>query len=98
MFIIKHKTRRREKRVSSPYSIVKSLVIFQSPVKPNADDPYYYIVNEVHAVGDVEEAAEIAFEVWSDELRRSKEIHPPTIWTEFERRNSPRFPIYRNVL
>jgi hypothetical protein len=40
--------------------------------------PWYFVVEGVHAVGTIEDAAEIAFDVLSDEM--SMAPRAPTLW------------------
>lgn len=69
MYIIKHRTRRRAVRI------------------PHAIDDGYYVVSgswkrgDGQLVGTVEEAAEIAMDVWREKLKLAPQA--PTIWEMF---------------
>lgn len=69
MYIIKHRTRRRAVRI------------------PHAVDDGYYVVSgsqkrgDGQLVGTVEEAAEIAIDVWREKLKLAPQA--PTIWDRY---------------
>lgn len=62
MFIIKHKTRRSSKKFYSG--------------RPN--EPFYFNVNGTWNTDNLEDACEVAFEAWRDEISATKQA--PTLF------------------
>jgi hypothetical protein len=60
------------------------------------DQGFYFSVGGSFATESVEEAVDVAFDVWAEQIKTTPAA--PTIWTRYNRRNNFRFPIYASPI